>query len=296
MFDRYRVTIMRGDLKGYRDVDRYAPLRILAAIWSNFLLCLVLLLPFALIGLLSAPRDGGTATTAIYLLSVLASTTATYLTSLVATINGLAFTSPNWLFAWKELPVLLWRERRQVLRRWLPAVTVPLAITVFYWFLQHRVPTALNPQTLWIGNNFISSVFAISVGYRIFRQNLTVLDTFRRIEPKPRKKRFGQLKDTPISTMGDGVLISPLVQAVAVMAITGSTMGSMDQTGLNGSEWALLFILSHACAQAVWAILYRLLDAFKPFGERGKLSVLRHGDGTKIASRTEVNKQVETVI
>lgn len=281
---------MRNSLKGYRDFRPIHLLNLVSGYISTTVLCALVCIPVVFIGNITVSSDEGVKTSLSYLLSLLSGPAAAYIVVVIGSLSALTFTLDGALYVFTQLPHLIARNRKRFTLGFVKAVAWPLFITTLYWIMIQRVPMAIPAVGLWFANAIIATRFAMVDSYRAVRDDMTMLDTFGVLVPKKMRldlaKKNGSLIRAPFTAWGDAVLVVPMLQAFAVNIVAiGIMASSADITTFSNENMAWRYMVPLGTMSFVWFAAIKLVDAFKPWGERGKLSLLRDARGDSIEYR-----------
>lgn len=285
---------MRTTHHNYRD---FRPRHILMMGWA-FLVALVLsaimLIPLIFISEIETIPDQGSSTTLGYIVSVVAGALWTYLVAVPVLLIGFMSTMDSITYVFKDVPALIWRNRRRFIHGVLKSIAVPVLLVATYWFMVQKVPIELPALGIWIWNAIIATRFALIDSYRAYRDDMTILDSFGLLVPQKMRKTHDDKKITknPMWSFGDGVLFSPLIQAFLISVVTMWITFYYPESVISNQDWAWGYIFMQSIALMLYALSFKIIDAFKPWGEKGKLSIVRDGYG-KALVREESSAKAE---
>lgn len=283
---------MRGKMTGHRDLKlRHLPLAALGLAVTS-VASMILLLPFAWLSRVDFGTDDGFTTTLGTVADTLSVSAVTYILGVPAILLSLCWTLGSPRYVTDDVPRLIWRNRERLIRGLLRTTAVPLVLVCIYWVMIQRVPMKLDPLGVWLILTMIAARFTITDAYRVYRDDMTVLDTFGSLMPQKMRERTEThrgrtrkiMSKVPLFTWGDGVLIIPLIQAgvVVVAAALGvSALLAGRSSEAEDQTWMYGFLVCLMLSLFLWGFLFRLMDAWKPWGEKGKLSIVRNGRGEK---------------
>lgn len=287
-----RTSVERYKYKNYTDFElKHLFKALVAFLWSSAGWLIVVSPLIAISFMLSTNEKEGVKVTLLYVFSVFVSTLINYVLVLLSTLNGLMFTTDKrFYYIFTEVPRLVKANRTRFFNGLAKATVVPLIIIAMYWVMVQRIPIVLPPYGVFIFTAIVSGTYALRDAYRMFRDNLTIIDSFGLLMPKKMiQSKKGKLNKVPFRAFGNGVLFAPFLQSffLSVFALFLMVAYGEEDNFFNSIASPWIFIISYATAFTVWAITFRMIDTFKPWGERGQLSVLRHSDGSVIESRRQ---------
>lgn len=283
-----RTKIMRGGMTGFRDMKlRHLPVAALGFV-ATLVMAMVLLLPFSWLSRADYGEDAGVTTTIGTVAETASVAAFTYTLGVVAVLLGLCWTLGSARYIVGDVPRLIWRNRERFLRGFLRAVAVPMIVVCAYWVMIQRIPMRLDPLGLWIVLSMVAVRFTLTDSYRAFRDDMTLLDSFGTLMPKKMRRDRTETKGgrtrrmlsrVPMFTWGDGALAFPLLQALGVtfFGVLGSAVLFANRPdGTEEQTWMYGYLVCIVLALFIWSFLFRIVDAVKPWGEKGKLSIVRH--------------------
>lgn len=290
-----RSSIIRTTHYNYRD---FRPRHLLMMVWSliaAMLFTLVMVVPLMWISAIETAPNQGSSTTLAYVTSVVAGAGWTYLVSAPVLLIGFMSTMDSISYVVKDVPALMWRNRRRFVHGLLKSVGVPALLVAAYWFMVQQVPIELPALGVWIWNAIIATRFALIDAYRAYRDDMTILDSFGLLMPKKLRKSKDSKKITksPMWSFGDGVLFSPLIQAFIISVLTMVATFYYPESVISNQDWAWSYIFMQSIVLIFYSVGFKLIDAFKPWGERGKLSIVRDGYGNALVREKSGAKHEE---